>query len=97
MLVDARRSEDADDSIVAYGRFGQACSSCQRNRVLQSAKPKEAVAQQELFGVHEPRSHREEACRVRDDLDGVVGERGRGLLTDIPSGLSHGGRGVEKQ
>jgi len=31
------------------GRFGQACSSCQRNRVLQSAKPKEAVVQQELL------------------------------------------------
>ena len=25
------------------------------------------------FGIHKPRSHREEAYRIRDDLDGVVG------------------------
>jgi hypothetical protein len=49
--------------------FGQACSSCQRNRVLQSAKPKEARA----FGIREPRSHQEKASPIRDNLDGVVG------------------------
>src|SRR5271169_578800 len=25
------------------------------------------------FRIHEPRSHREEACRIRNDLGGVVG------------------------
>ena len=33
-----------------------------------------------VFGIYEPRSHRDEVCRVRDNLDKVVGgERGRGL------------------
>jgi hypothetical protein len=60
MWVDAHSGEDADSSIVAHGRFGQACSSCQRNRVPQSAKPKEAIVQQELleFMSHEATERR---------------------------------------
>jgi hypothetical protein len=55
------------------------CASWHRNRVLQSAEPKEAIVQTGVFGIYEPRSYRDEARRVRDDLDKVVGgERGRG-------------------
>jgi hypothetical protein len=31
------------------------------------------------------------------DIKAVVEERGLGLLTDMPSSLSHGEKGVEKQ
>jgi len=40
---------------------------------MHSAKPKEAVVQQELLEFMSHEAHREEACRIRDDLDGVVG------------------------
>src|ERR1700722_15135602 len=39
-VFDAHSGEDVDGSIVAYGYFVRACSSCQSNRVLQSTKPK---------------------------------------------------------
>jgi hypothetical protein len=39
------------------------------------------------FGIYESRSYRDEARRVRDDLDKVVGgERGRGLVTHLAYG-----------
>jgi hypothetical protein len=39
-VFDAHSGEDVDGSIVAYGYFVRACSSCQSNRVLQSTEPK---------------------------------------------------------
>jgi hypothetical protein len=58
------------------------------------------------FGIREPRSHQEKACRIRDDLDGVVGRE----LTVVflykcfPASLtkkenlkSGEGRGVERE
>ena len=40
-----------------------------------------------VFRIYVPRSHRDEARRVRDDLDKVVGgERGRGLIAHLAYG-----------
>jgi hypothetical protein len=56
------------------------------------------------FGIREPRSHQEKACRIRDDLDGVVGrELTIVLYKYFPASLtkkenlkSSEGRGVER-
>jgi len=41
----------------------------------------------EVFGIQELRSHRDKVCRVRDDLNKVVGgERGRGLVAYLAYG-----------
>jgi hypothetical protein len=40
-----------------------------------------------VFGIYELRSHRDEARRVRDDLDKIVGEeRGPGLVARLAFG-----------
>ena len=39
-MFDAHSGEDVDGSIVTYGYFVRACSSCQNNRVLRSTEPK---------------------------------------------------------
>jgi hypothetical protein len=39
-MFDALIGEDVDGSIVIYGYFVRACSSCQNNRVLQLTEPK---------------------------------------------------------
>jgi len=44
-VFDARSGEDADGSIVAHVCFVRGYSLCQRNRILQSAEPKEAVVE----------------------------------------------------
>jgi len=53
--------------------------------VAQKSSP--AVRRAEgVFGIYEPRSHRDEARRVRDDLDKVVGgERGRVSVAALSS------------
>src|ERR1700728_1423599 len=70
--------------------FGQACSSCQRSRVLQSAKPKEAVVKQELleFVSHEV---------TKRSLAGGRRKRAHCSLVQILSGLSHEERELEKR
>jgi hypothetical protein len=59
--------------IVAHGLLlARGCASWHKNRVLQSAEPKEAVVQRDSLEFYEPRSHRDEVCRVRDDESAVV-------------------------
>jgi hypothetical protein len=49
------------------------------------------------FGIREPRSHQEKACRIRDDLDGVVERELTVVFVQILSGLSHEERELEKR
>jgi hypothetical protein len=49
------------------------------------------------FGIHEPRSHREEACRIRNGLDRVVRRELDVSLAQMLSSLSHEEREVEKR
>ena len=87
-VFDTHNSKDAD------GPHCRRCFASRARMCLVAQKSSPAVCRAEggyrstgVFRIYDPRSHRDEARRVRDDLDKVIDrERGRGLVAHLAYG-----------